>query len=269
MQVVDLTPEREDLYLVCLEDWSEEAREGRDLKARWYDRFKDRGLRVKLALDRDGNPGGMIQYLPIEHSFAEGHDLYVILCIWVHGHPHGRGNFQGQGMGTALLQAAEDDVRILGAKGIAAWGLVLPFWMKASWFRKHGYQKADRVGMAALVWKPFMEDAEPPRLLRPAKRPGRSESGVTVTALCHGWCMAQNIACERARRASEAHGDEVTFRLVDTADPEVRRAWGQSDALYVEDREIWTGPPPSEEKLHRVIGRAVTRARRRARRRWW
>jgi GNAT superfamily N-acetyltransferase len=269
IQVVDLTPEHEELYLICLEDWSDEAREGLDLRARWYARFKDQGLRVKLALDEDGRPGGMIQYLPIEHSFAEGRDLYMVLCIWVHGHPKGRGNFQGKGMGTALLAAAEDDVRALGAKGIAAWGIILPFWMKASWFRRQGYQKVDRVGMASLVWKPFAEDAEPPRLMRPEKKPSRSESGITVTSVNQGWCMAQNIACERARRVCDHLGDEVTFREIDASDPEVRREWGRAGDLFVEDREVWTGPPPSEEKLRRVIGRALTRARRRARPRWW
>ena len=35
-----------------------------------------RGLRVKLAEADDGTLAGMIQYVPIEHSFAEGHDLY-------------------------------------------------------------------------------------------------------------------------------------------------------------------------------------------------
>jgi len=35
-------------------------------------------------------------------------------------------------MGKTLLQAAENDVKAMGAKGIVAWGLILPFWMKAS-----------------------------------------------------------------------------------------------------------------------------------------
>ncbi len=56
----------------------------------------------------------------------EHRSLYFILCIWVHGHKQGPGNLQKRGMGKALLQAAEDDARDLGAKGIAAWGLWLP-----------------------------------------------------------------------------------------------------------------------------------------------
>ena len=33
---------------------------------------------------------------------------------------------------------------------MAAWGLALPIWMRASWFKKHGYRKADRRGFATL-----------------------------------------------------------------------------------------------------------------------
>ena len=62
-----------------------------------------------------------------------------------------------------LLDAAERDAESRGAKGMAAWGILLPFFMRSKWFRKHGYKKADRDGMIELVWKPFAEDAAPPR----------------------------------------------------------------------------------------------------------
>ena len=94
MQIKELSPEYEDLYFLCLEDWSEEIKEAGNHKACWYNKFKNKGLRVKLALDDSGEVGGMIQYLPVEESFIEGKDLYCILCIWVHGHKEGRGNFQ-------------------------------------------------------------------------------------------------------------------------------------------------------------------------------
>ncbi len=74
---------------------------------------------AKLAVDERGVVGGMIQYLPIEQSTVDGSGLYFIPCIWVYGHKQGRGNFQGHGMGSALLEAAEADVRTLGAKGLA------------------------------------------------------------------------------------------------------------------------------------------------------
>jgi len=43
-----------------------------------------------LTVDDNGKVGGMIQYIPIEHSFAEGKDLYFINCILVHGYKKGR-----------------------------------------------------------------------------------------------------------------------------------------------------------------------------------
>lgn len=54
--------------------------------------MKEKGLRVKLALDDSGNVGGM-----------------------------------------------------------AAWGMAIPVFMRASWFRKHGYKKADKIGMQVLL----------------------------------------------------------------------------------------------------------------------
>ena len=75
MRIVELTDEHLDLYLVCLEDWSEEMKEAGDHKRYWYQYAKNEGFRVKLALDDNGDVGGMIQYGPIERSFAEGKDL--------------------------------------------------------------------------------------------------------------------------------------------------------------------------------------------------
>ena len=259
MEVIDLEPEHEDLYFLCLEDWSDEAREAGDHKKHWYQRMKDKGLRVKLALDQRGQVSGLIQYLPIEQSCAEGKDLYFILCIWVHGHKQGRGDCRGRGLGKALLQAAETDARSLGAKGIAAWGLALPFWMKASWFRRRGFQKCDRIGIQVLLWKPFSADALPPAWIRPQKKPGKTPGQVTVTAFKNGWCMSQNLVFERARRAALATGEKVEFREIDTSERAVFREWGILDALYIDDRRVRTGPPPSYEKIRRLIARQAAK----------
>ncbi|MBM4176568.1 MAG: GNAT family N-acetyltransferase, partial [Ignavibacteria bacterium] len=197
MKITDLDESHQSLYFLCLEDWSDEIKEAGNHKEEWYRKIKDKGLRVKLALNDEGTVGGMIQYLPIEHSTVEGKDLYFIYCIWVHGYKKGRGNFQKRGMGKALLQAAEDDAKSLGAKGIAAWGISLPFWMKASWFKKHGFKKVDKEGMQVLMWKPFTDDVIPPKWIRQKKFPPVTEGKVTVTAFKNGWCPAMNLTFER------------------------------------------------------------------------
>ncbi len=259
MKVIDLTSQHEELYHVCLEDWSPVMKEAGEHKKAWYNKMKGKGLRVKLALDDNEQVGGMIQYVPIEQSFAEGKDLYFIKCIWVHGHKQGRGNFQKRGFGKALLQAAEDDAKAMGAKGMVAWGLMLPFWMKASWFKKQGYRGVDRVGIQSLLWKPFADNAAPPRWIRRKKNPETIPGSVVVTAFLNGWCPAQNIVFERAKRAAAEFGDRVVFSKIDTSDRAILQEWGISDALFIDGKEVRTGPPPSYEKLRGLIARRVRR----------
>ena len=259
MRIVDLADEHLDSYMVCLEDWSEEMLEAGSHKRCWYECAKNDGFRVKLALDDQGVVGGMIQYGPIESSFAEGEGLYFIYCVWVHGYKQGRGNFQKRGMGRALLQAAEEDARQLGADGMTAWGLSLPVWMKASWFRKHGYSKVDKRSVAVLLWKPFTENVVPPKWFPQQKTPNRVSGQVTVTAFKSGWCPAQNLSYERAKRAAEAFKNRVVFEEVDTADRAALLEWGIADALFIDGKEVRTGPPPSYEKLKGLIEKRLKR----------
>ena len=263
-RVVDLPRRHERSYFVCLEDWSDEMREAGDSKECWFERMRTRGLRVKLAIDDEDRPLGMIQYLPIEESMAEGTGLYMILCIWVLGYDEGDvGDVQGAGIGTALLAAAEDDARNRGADGMAAWGIQMPFWMRSSWFKKHGYRSADRRRGSELVWKPFVDDARPPRWVTQKPVPIGEPDRVTVTAYQSGWCPAMNLVCERAARVAEEFGEPVEFTRVDISTHDALAAAGQSDAVFVDGRPLQRGAPPSTEVIRRRVGRRVRRLRRR------
>ena len=260
LRVVDLPEEKKGLFSLCLEDWSDEAKEAGPKRCQWLERNLQRGLRAKLALDDDGVEGGMIQYGPIEDSFVDGAGLHLVYCIHVHGYQQGRGNFQKRGMGKALLAAAEQDARERGAAGMAAWGVWLPFWMKASWFKKHGYRKADRQGISVLVWKPFTGDAQPPRWFpKRKKRPPLVPGKVTVTAFSSGWCLAQNLVYERAKRAAAEFGDKVALREFDTSSREAVAEWGLSDEVLIDNKVVQRGPPPSYEKIHKMIQKRVAK----------
>jgi GNAT superfamily N-acetyltransferase len=263
MQIVDLADEHVPTYLCCLEDWSEEMTEAGDLKRLWYDRMKDRGLRVKLAVDAD-QPVGMIQYLPIEHSIADGRDLYMVLCIWVHGYKgKGVGDHQGHGIGTALLEAAEEDARALGARGMAAWGITMPFWMRSSWFKRHGYLSADTANGSELVWKPFQADAEAPEWIPSGPAPEPVEGQVTLTGFVSGWCPSMNLTYERAKRVAHEVGPPVTFVSIDTTDHEDKVRVGQSDTVYLDGKAVQTGAPPSYETIKKKVEKRVRRLQRR------
>jgi GNAT superfamily N-acetyltransferase len=260
MGIIDLSPEHHSNYFHCLEEWSEEMDEGGDHKACWFHKYAERGLRVKLYQDDDGKVAGMIQYLPIEESFVEGEGLYFVLCIWVHGYKEGIGERQGRGIGSALLETAEQDARARGAKGMAAWGLWLPFWMKASWFKKHGYKRADRDGISLLVWKPFTTDAPPPpRWVKQKKPVPTVPDKVTVTAFINGWCPAQNMTFERTRRVCGEFGDKVSFEAIDTSETATFDEWGIVDGIFIDGKRLSFGPPPATEKIRNKIAKRVKR----------
>lgn len=261
MKIIDLEEKYETTYFLCLEDWSDEIKEAGDHKKHWYAQMKDRGLGVKLALSDEEKPVGMIQYLPIEYANIEGENLYFVYCIWVHGHKQGVGNHQKKGIGKALLQAAEEDVRKRGSKGLVAWGVSLPFWMKASWFKKQGYKKVDKDSMQVLLWKPFSDDAKMPKIIRTKKMPQKQAGKVKVTAFINGWCPAQNMVFERAKRATSEFNKKVFFEEIHTNKEEVLHEWGISDALYLDGKAVRTGPPPSYDKIKRKIAKRVRRLR--------
>ena len=259
MTIIDFSNEYKSTYFVCLEDWSEEMKEAGDHKETWYSEMKNKGLKIKLAINENGKVAGMIQYIPIEHSFVEGSGLYFILCIWVHGYKKGIGDFQKQGFGKELLQAAENDVKELGAKGIAAWGLSLPFWMKARWFKKQGYTQVDKEKIQVLLWKAFTDEATPPRWIRQKKTPEKEAGKVIISSFINGWCPVQNIVYERAKRAASAPEFEeiVEFRAYDTMDRDIFIDWGIADGLFIDDEQIRTGPPPSYNKIYKKIAKKV------------
>ena len=257
MKIIDLTPEHEELYFCCLEDWSDEIKEAGDHKACWYRKMKDKGLRVKLAQDDTGVICGMIQYLPVEVSFIEGSGLYVVLCIWVHGHKQGIGNQQKRGMGKALLNAAEEDAKALGAKGLVTWGLILPFFMRASWFKRKGYKVVDKDGMMRLLWKQFTEDAVAPAFIKQRKEPDLVPGRINVSLFMTGWCPAQNIVYERTKRAMSGYESFIQLNEYKTIDKDLQREWGFSDAIFIDKKQVRTGPPTPYNKIRRMIERKV------------
>jgi thiol-disulfide isomerase/thioredoxin len=115
----------------------------------------------------------------------------------------------------------------------------------------------DSLKGAVLLWKPFSDDAAPPRWIRPKKKPVKEEGKVTVTAFKNGWCPAQNMVFERAKRAASEFGDKVIFREVDTFDRNTLLEWGIPDSIFVDDKQITKGPPLSYEKIKKKIAKKV------------
>lgn len=257
MEIIELSRDTKEDYFTCLEEWSEEMKDGVCRKECWYNIMREKGLRIKLARNDDGIITGMIHYAPIEYSWIDGNDLYFVYCIWVHGHKKGRGDLRKLGTGRLLLSAAEDDVRDLGAKGLVVWGIILPFFMRAGWFKKQGYRIVDKNGISRLLWKNFTDDASPPQWIKTKKKPELIPGKVVVTALANGWCSGINGMIERAKQICSEFADKVIYREIDMSNRAAVREWGLSDGLFVDGKNIYQGPPLSYDRIRKIIERKV------------
>ena len=94
-------------------------------------------------------------------------------------------------------------------------------------------------------------------LVNQKKKPELIPGKVTVTAFLNGWCPAQSLAFERAKRAASELGDKVVFQPIDTFNRNIFLEWGITDALLIDGKQVRTGPPPSYEKIRKLIARRV------------
>ncbi|MCK5268531.1 MAG: hypothetical protein KAR07_10195, partial [Spirochaetes bacterium] len=124
---------------------------------------------------------------------------------------------------------------------------------KASWFKKKGYAVADKQKIQILLWKAFSKDALPPQWIPQKKKPDTIQDSVTITGFINGWCPAQNIIYERAKRASEELGKKAVFKTIDTSDRDTFLNWGISDAVYIDKKPLRSGPPLSYKKIKKKI----------------
>jgi GNAT superfamily N-acetyltransferase len=197
MRLVDVTEKTQSTFFRCLNP--KEPDDGRQsaIRSDWYEKNKANGLRAKLLILDNGQIAALCQYIPIEHSHLVGEDMLAILCVWVHGYDRHVGNKQGMGYGRFILNCIEEDARLSGAKGVAAWGLDWEVWMPVAFYEHMGYTPVDREDKVVVVWKPFSRDAMPPRLRRLATPPSRGTDKVDVTVAVNSWCGCYKILCAR------------------------------------------------------------------------
>jgi len=78
-----------------------------------------------------------------------------------------------------------------------------------------------------------------------------------VTCFRNGWRPGQNLACERMKRAAMEFGARVEYVEIDTEDRMSLDEWGICDGIFIDDRQISTGLPPSYERLRGLLSKHV------------
>ncbi|MBN1943693.1 MAG: hypothetical protein JW849_10415 [Phycisphaerae bacterium] len=243
MELIDIDKSNEGTFFRCLHDEKPADPDLISMRRKWYERFKDKGLRAKLLIDDANRTVGLCQYIPIEYSHILGEKLMAILCIWVHGYEHLVGNQQKKGHGRYMLQKIEEDSRSAGMSGVAAWGMDFPYWNPVSFYEHMGYVRADENQPVVLVWKAFDSDAKPPRLLKQNRELPAGIHKVNLVAFRNGWCSGCGyvLACREAIKGLE---DMVHYSEIDTSEKKVRNDYGIDNEIFLDGKPFRPYEPP-------------------------
>ena len=259
-EIIEYSEELIEQFCACLTPEDKTIGDSGRMKEDWVRRRTKNDFGALFAKTQDGKLCGMVQYIPIEESGAEGKGLWFVFCIWI---PPAKRNSAGKqrkkGIGRALIEAAEQDVRNRGANGLAVWGTPLPFFMQSSFFKKLGFVQADKTGIQELLWKPFTPEADAPKWRGPGKDvPEAAEADkVEVTSFISGICPAMNAVHLRFAKACADLAPDAVLKTVDTSSREAVTEWGRTDAVYIDGKDFPTGPPPGYRKIYRTLKKAI------------
>ncbi len=227
----------------------------------WLKTMHEKGLRVKVAAI-NGRHTGFLYAIPIEYSpwGPLGRHLLVILCLYVLSN--------GQGVGKALLNAAEEEARRQGRKGIVTTGYRHDFWfMPASFFEANGFVECARTGWRSsetgsppvLLWKTFDRGVRVPTLLKPDYRfrpvPGR----VVIDLFWNTFCQTSDMEAQRVREVASEFGDSVVLNEHCADDRTVLLHHQISRGIFVDGREIGWGYEAPKEGIREAVARALSR----------
>ncbi len=222
----------------------------------WLRRQRERGLRVKVALV-DGEHAGFLYMMPIEIApwGPVGRDLMAIQCLFV------REAMAGQGVGRALMEAAERETHVQERQGLVVTGFYHDFWfMPAPFFKKCGFTVAARRGNAVILWKPFGLSAEPPGFMERNYSFSPVPGKVAIDLFWSRSCLTIDTEAQRVREVAEEF-DAVALRTYCVDDLAVRDRYGIHRGIFIEGEEVGWGYEAPREGLREAIRSALAAKR--------
>jgi predicted N-acetyltransferase YhbS len=243
---------------------SEEVDRNAERRLDWQKKMYDKGLRVKVV-HVDGEIAGCLNMMPIEHSSMGplGDDLTVVWCLYV---PK---EFKGKGAGRALMEAAEEEARRQGKKGLVTYGYRWDFWfMPATFFEKHGFEPvdsrkidfegdSDEVEEMVILWKPFDESAEAPKFPKSTYEFKPVPGKVVVDLFWDISCQTTNIEGERVMEVAKEFGDKVVLNEYPTHDHDVFMKFQKHRGIFINGEEIGWGHEAPKEGVREAIRKAL------------
>jgi GNAT superfamily N-acetyltransferase len=225
------------------------------------------GLRVKVAVFK-GDPVGFLYAMPIEICPLGplGHDFLAVPCLVA------QTKAKGKGVGRALMNAAEEEARLQGKRGMVTTAYYHDFWfMPAAFFERVGFTPIARrevvnpgrkeyLGEEALLWKTVDSSAEPPRFLTPNFEFEPVPGKVVIDLLWNTFCQTSNIEAQRVREVADEMGDKVVLNEYCGDDREVLSRYQVPRGIFINGREIGWGHEAPKGEVKKAILEELQRA---------
>jgi GNAT superfamily N-acetyltransferase len=252
-----MTPEDEYFVATCThENESEEVDASAKRRLAWMREREPLGLRVKVALV-DGKRVGFLYAMPIDISpwGPLGEDLLVFPCLYV------LNDEQKQGAGRALVEAAEEEARRQGLRGLATFGYYWEgFWfMPAPFFEHMGFEMVERRGDFALHWKPLDPSAAKPALMSRSYEFEPVDGKVVVDLFWQSFCLTGDEEATRVREVAAEFGDRVVLREYCGDDRDILLEYQIPRAIFVQGNEIGWGYEAPRDGIRDAIQQALDR----------
>ena len=250
MEIVDLDERSLDFVSWCthVDEKRPDLLAAAKVRKEWLLDRTRKGLRVKVAIDK-GEPVGFIHCLPIELDTwgMSGEDLMTVPCLTL-DYRLAYEQKTDTGYGRALMQAAEEEAKNAGKKGVAILCYDHDFWfMPASFFRKLGYEEIRRDKDTVIVWKNF-GDAEPPKLHKSKFIPHKLPDKIAVDIIWNPMCMTSIVERANVRDVCEEYQDSVVLREFSAGDIDFLKKHEISRGLFFNGvSKCWGYEAPKEE----------------------
>jgi len=252
--VRDMTRDDEAFVGACARATSTTEQDGcAQRRVSWLRQSFAQGVRAKVAL-LDEQPVGFAYVLPIEHSpwGPRGRDLLVIPCLYVQpGAEH-------QGVGLALVEAADEEVDRQGRKGICVMVNNHEAWfMPQTYFEARGFEVATERGLERILWRRHTDDAERPEVLEPAYgfRPVRDK--VVVDLFWNRFCLTSELEAQRVREVALELGDRVVLNEHQTCEADELACHQIPRAIYVQGARMDWGYEAPREGIRTALQEAL------------
>jgi predicted N-acetyltransferase YhbS len=261
IQIKDLDTESHYYVSACGHcNESDETDSCAKMRKDWLINMKNKGARTKVAFIGN-NPVGFIHLIPIEVSTTGliGQNLMVIPCLAI------LKNWEGKGVGRALISEAENEARLQNKQGLAtiAYYGDFPF-MPAGFFKKMGFKVIDKrkvmaVGEQsllddeAILLKGFQTSKAPPHFAEPKYEFKPIQDKVVIDLFWDPFCLTSITETQRVREVAEEFGDKVVLNEYSADDREKFLLFQIPRAIFINGKEIGWGWAAPKEGIREAI----------------